>query len=279
MCAGIDLYWIPLGAGGHFVRLNGKVYEAVQALVQRRARRNLYHSALVVSVSEGSYVIECAWVSSTDSDKRGVVAAGPVWNNWAGRLRPLSVTRCAVGWAAPSPMSRRRWRARNDSLATRATARRLIELSPQVPTPAMGPGSMREWERCGTPTRSSHGLLGAAVLTQRPCVYRKMDGRPVGMPVLVVAQAGGVRKEVPKIDPATAVLVEVADATAQLQCTMSAYMEGPMYMRDPAHGGDRSHQGLTQATVSSSPEVTSSAQGAECASSFPTSRSSGTRYD
>ena len=27
--AAIDLYWLPLGAGGHSVRLNGKVFEAV----------------------------------------------------------------------------------------------------------------------------------------------------------------------------------------------------------------------------------------------------------
>jgi hypothetical protein len=29
--ASIDLYWLPLGAGGHSVRLNGRVYEAVAA--------------------------------------------------------------------------------------------------------------------------------------------------------------------------------------------------------------------------------------------------------
>src|SRR5690349_6816569 len=28
MAYGIDLYWLPLGAGGWFVRLNGLVYEA-----------------------------------------------------------------------------------------------------------------------------------------------------------------------------------------------------------------------------------------------------------
>ncbi len=29
--ASIDLYWLPLGAGGHSVRLNGRVYEALAA--------------------------------------------------------------------------------------------------------------------------------------------------------------------------------------------------------------------------------------------------------
>ena len=35
--AGVDLYWLPLGAGGHSVRLNGRVFEAVAARLARRA--------------------------------------------------------------------------------------------------------------------------------------------------------------------------------------------------------------------------------------------------
>ena len=35
---GVDLYWLPLGAGGHFVRLNGRVYEALVARRDRRPR-------------------------------------------------------------------------------------------------------------------------------------------------------------------------------------------------------------------------------------------------
>ena len=33
---GVDLYWLPLGAGGHSVRLNGRLYEAVAAWLGRR---------------------------------------------------------------------------------------------------------------------------------------------------------------------------------------------------------------------------------------------------
>ena len=36
--ASVDLYWIPLGAGGHFVHFNGLVYEAVRAAIQHRPR-------------------------------------------------------------------------------------------------------------------------------------------------------------------------------------------------------------------------------------------------
>jgi hypothetical protein len=46
----IDLYWLPLGAGGRSVRLNGRVHEAVAATLGRRPVRDLYHWALVVHV-------------------------------------------------------------------------------------------------------------------------------------------------------------------------------------------------------------------------------------
>ena len=29
--ASVDLYWLPLGAGGHFVRLNGRIFDVVKA--------------------------------------------------------------------------------------------------------------------------------------------------------------------------------------------------------------------------------------------------------
>jgi hypothetical protein len=44
--AGIDLYWLPLGAGGHSVRLNGRVFEAVVSRLEHRPACDLYHSAL-----------------------------------------------------------------------------------------------------------------------------------------------------------------------------------------------------------------------------------------
>ena len=48
---GVDLYWIPLGAGagGAVVRWSGRLYEAVAAALARRPRCNLFHSALEVS--------------------------------------------------------------------------------------------------------------------------------------------------------------------------------------------------------------------------------------
>jgi hypothetical protein len=84
---GIDLYWLPLGAGGHFVGLNGRVFEAVVATIGRRARNDLYHSALEVRVPEGRYTIEMTPVPDANGSERGVIAEGPVGARFAGGLR------------------------------------------------------------------------------------------------------------------------------------------------------------------------------------------------
>lgn len=87
---GVDLYWLPLGAGGHFVRLNGRVYEAVQALRDRRPRFDLYHSALEVCVPAGRFVVETAWPIPDDRPRsRGVVVEGPVGSRRIARMRAL----------------------------------------------------------------------------------------------------------------------------------------------------------------------------------------------
>jgi hypothetical protein len=85
--AGIDLYWLPLGAGGNFVRLNGRIYEAIMSRLQGRPACELYHSGLQVFVPEGRYVIEMTPVVDANGAERGVVAEGPVGARWASRWR------------------------------------------------------------------------------------------------------------------------------------------------------------------------------------------------
>jgi hypothetical protein len=85
--AAVDLYWIPLGAGGHIVRLNGKVYEAIKALADRRPRYALYHTALEISLPVGRFVIESAPIRDDKGSERGVVGEGPVGTRWLGRFR------------------------------------------------------------------------------------------------------------------------------------------------------------------------------------------------
>jgi hypothetical protein len=90
--ASVDLHWLPLGAGGWFVRLNGRVYEAIKATAEGRRRFDLYHSALEIQVPEGQgserYVIEDAWpIPDGDGAARGVVVEGPVMSPLIARLR------------------------------------------------------------------------------------------------------------------------------------------------------------------------------------------------
>jgi hypothetical protein len=83
----VDLYWIPLGAGGHCVRFNGRVFEAIQAARRHRRRRDLYHAAIVVALGEDRYTIEVAPSPDADGASRGVVGTGAVGSRYLGVLR------------------------------------------------------------------------------------------------------------------------------------------------------------------------------------------------
>jgi hypothetical protein len=134
---GVDLFWLPIGAGGHSVRLNGRIFEAVVARLEKRDRCDLYHSALEVRVPEGRFIIEQAPIRPSDGAERGVVAEGAVGAGAAGRFRLFryEIRRWRdgaipdVAEAVDSPH-----RLSDDP----DCARRLLELVPHVPTPLWG---------------------------------------------------------------------------------------------------------------------------------------------
>jgi len=131
--ASVLLYWLPLGAGGHFVRLNGRLYEALLARREHRTARDLYHSALEVRLGADRYVIETAPVWSIRDADRGVVCQGPVGASWLGRSPAFryEVRRWRMGRipdAAEAVDSPQRLSADT------ARAERLLELVPRVPT-------------------------------------------------------------------------------------------------------------------------------------------------
>ena len=133
----VDLYWLPLGAGGHSVRLNGRIFEAVVASLEKRDACDLYHSALEVRVPEGRFVIEQAPVRAGDDAKRGVIAQGAVGASAAGRFRLFRYEiRCWRGGVIPDVDeaidSPRRLSDDPDS------ARRLLGVVSEVPTPVWG---------------------------------------------------------------------------------------------------------------------------------------------
>lgn len=86
---GIYLYWIPLGAGGSgFVRLNGRIYEGIKALMERRSPVDLYHTALEARTDDGRFIVETMWPSpGGDVSSRGVVAEAPVFARWMSGTR------------------------------------------------------------------------------------------------------------------------------------------------------------------------------------------------
>jgi hypothetical protein len=129
----VDLYWLPLGAGGHFVRLNGRAYEAVVARLERRRPCDLYHSALQVEVPEGRFVIEQTPVQDLSGTQHGVVAEGAVASRWAGRFRLFRYEiRLWRGGHIPDVAEAVESPRRLSSDAS--CARRVLDLAPQVPT-------------------------------------------------------------------------------------------------------------------------------------------------
>jgi hypothetical protein len=76
----IDLYWIPLGVGGSgFVRVVGRLYEAVDSRRDHRRRLAIYHTALRVGTPDGLFAVEMVLPSrGGDPVSRGVVLEGAV---------------------------------------------------------------------------------------------------------------------------------------------------------------------------------------------------------
>ncbi len=85
---GLYLYWIPLGAGAHVVKVSGAIYEALVAALHHERRRSLYHSALVADTGDGRYVIEVTPIPDERGRiERGVVGEGAVGSRLLVRWR------------------------------------------------------------------------------------------------------------------------------------------------------------------------------------------------
>ena len=85
--ARINVWWLPVGAGGHVVIHTIRWWELIQARKERRAPRPLFHAALEVFVGDVPHLIEMAPAWGVPGPSRGVVATGPVGVRWLGRSR------------------------------------------------------------------------------------------------------------------------------------------------------------------------------------------------
>jgi hypothetical protein len=194
----IDLYWLPLGAGGHSVRLNGRVYEAIAARLERRPACDLYHSALEVRVPEGAFVVEQAPAGGGRREERGVVAEGAVGSRRAGRLRLFryELRRWQdgvipdVAEAVESPR-----RLTDDP----EQARLLLDLVPTVPTPVWGRDELRTGEMWNSNSIIAWLIArsGLPVESIRPPAGGRAPGWDAGIAVARRVQPAGLHARPP----------------------------------------------------------------------------------
>ena len=153
-------------------------------MVHRRARCDLYHSALVITVPDGRFVIEQAPVPDLHGERRGVVAGGPVGMRWAGRWRVFryEIRRWRngsipdVGDAVGSPIGL------TDDLAV---ARRILELLPSIPTPVWGRDQLRTGEMWNSNSVVAWVLTRSGIDTEgiRPPNHGRAPGWNAGITV------------------------------------------------------------------------------------------------
>ncbi|MGV3757977.1 MAG: hypothetical protein ACO1PW_00345 [Actinomycetota bacterium] len=151
MTDGVDLWWIPLGAGagGALVRTSGRIYEAVAAAAARRPRCALFHSALEVHLDGRTAAVEMTPVW-THQGERGVVVEGPVGAPLLGRSHLFRYeVRCWWGGTIPdraAPVGTHR--VTDDP----EVARRLVALVPEFPPLTWG----RDEQRTGDTSFQEH---------------------------------------------------------------------------------------------------------------------------
>jgi putative ABC transport system ATP-binding protein len=164
--ATVELYWIPLGAGGHSVRLNGRAFEAFAAARRHRRRCDLYHAALVVELDGDRYAIELAPSPDADEASRGVVATGAVGSRHLGRLRPFRYeVRCSPDASIPDLADAvgGPCRLSGDPLV----ARRLLDLAVTVPRPVWGRDELKTGEMWNSNSVIAWLLAAAGLPTDR----------------------------------------------------------------------------------------------------------------
>lgn len=199
--AGVDLYWLPLGAGGHCVRLNGRAFEAVAARHERRVPCDLYHSALQVVVPGSRYVVEMAPVWNTPDPERGAVCEGAVGIPWLGRFQLFryEVRRWRdgripdVAEAVDSPQ-----RLSSDE----ATAQWVLDLVPDFPTATWGADEQRAGDMWNSNSLTAWLLArsGHDMAEIRPPDNGRAPGWSAG---LVVAARGATepqRRRIERVD-------------------------------------------------------------------------------
>lgn len=204
--AGIELYWLPLGAGdaSRSVRLSGRVYEALAARRDDRPARQLYHSALEVRLGADRFVIEMVPAWGSPRAERGVVGHGPVGLAQLGRSRffRYEVRRWRNGcipdlsWAVGEAQH-------PDSDVRRV--QRLLELVPAFPTATWGRDELRTGDMWNSNSLISWLLARSGHDTDllRPPLLGRAPGWNAGL-LVAARHAGTVSTSGRRTSPARA---------------------------------------------------------------------------
>ena len=192
----VDLFWLPLGAGGQCVRRNGRMFEAVAARAARRPACDLYHSALEVRIAAGRFVIEQAPVRDACGEQRGVVAEGPVGTRWAGRLRIFryEIRRWRDGEIPDAAEAIDSPRRLSDD---RASARRVLELVARVPTPVWGRDELKTGDMWNSNSVIAWLIARSGIATEsiHPPTRGRAPGWQAGLVVARRQEAQGPRRD------------------------------------------------------------------------------------
>lgn len=193
--ASVDLFWLPLGAGGHFVRWNGRVYEWWSARRQHRAAADLYHCGLLLSLDGVTYAVEMGPVWNVSGVDGGVVAEGPVGSKWLGRFRAFRYEmRCWPGGCIPDIAEAVDSPLRTTEDPTRVAA--VLNVLPEIPVLTWGRDELGAGEMWNSNSAVAWALArtGHDMVAIRPPPGGRAPGWAAGL-VLASRQAGAMRSD------------------------------------------------------------------------------------
>jgi hypothetical protein len=192
--ASVDLYWIPLGAGGHCVRFNGRIFERIEAARRHRRPCDLYHAVLVAECEGAEYTIELAPSPDPDEAGRGVVGTGAVGSRWVGWSRLFRYeVRCWRGGSIPD-LGEAVGGARRLT-SDPSAVRRLLDLVATAPLPVWGRDELKAGEMWNSNSMIAWLISSAGLSTDqvRPPARGRAPGWYAG---LEVARRAGCSKNV-----------------------------------------------------------------------------------
>jgi hypothetical protein len=193
--ASVDLFWLPLGAGGHFVSWNGRVYEWWSARRQHRAAADLYHCGLLLSLDNITYAVEMGPVWNVSDADRGVLAEGPVGSKWLGRFRAFRYEmRCWPGGCIPDIAEAVDSPLRTTEDPTRVAA--VLNVLPEIPVLTWGRDELGAGEMWNSNSAVAWALArtGHDMVAIGPPPGGRAPGWTAGL-VLASRQAGATRSD------------------------------------------------------------------------------------